>query len=187
MKTRNLTTLIIFLVISNCNTSFAQTYYSIKNDLAGFYLTYDDFINGKITNGVPTNKREYILYPQGGFKHKDPELKTPDTTIVYKRSEIWGFNDHRGQLIRVYEDRHYKVLCDKGIVLYIIYSPTSASYHFSKSLNEPVYRLTRKNLNTVYADNKVLLEKIKLSKKKEWTIKNEQAEMFGLNEIFMYK
>src|SRR5690606_926941 len=120
-------------------------------------------------------------------KHKDPELKTPDTTIVYKRSEIWGFNDHRGQLIRVYEDRHYKVLCDKGIVLYIIYSPTSASYHFSKSLNEPVYRLTRKNLNTVYADNKVLLEKIKLSKKKEWTIKNEQAEMFGLNEIFMYK
>lgn len=56
MKTRNLTTLIIW-AISNCNISFAQTYYSIKNDLAGFYLTYDDFINEKITNGVPANKK----------------------------------------------------------------------------------------------------------------------------------
>lgn len=175
------------MAISNSNTSFAQTYYSIKNDLAGFYLTYNDFANGGIINGVPTNKREYILYPQGFFKYKDPELKTPNKTIVYKRSEIGGFNDHRGQLIRTYEDRYYKVLCDKGIVLYIIYSPTSASYHFSKSLNEPVYRLTRKNLNAVYADNKVLLEKIKHSKKKKWTIKNEQTEMFGLNEIFTHK
>lgn len=152
--------------------------------MTGFYLTYDDFIKGKITNGVPANKKENILYPQGFFKYKDPELKTPDTTIVYKRSEIWGFNNHKGQLIRVHEDKHYKILCDKGVVLYIIYSPTSASYHFSKSLNKPIYRLTRKNLNAVYADNKELLDKIKLSKKKEWRIKNEQTEMFGLHQFF---
>lgn len=118
MNTRNLVALIFLWAISNCNISFAQTYYSIKNDLTGFYLTYDDFINGKITSGVPANKRENILYPHGFFKYKDPELKTPDTTIVYKRSEIWGFYDHRKQLIRVYYDKHYKVLCDKGIVLY---------------------------------------------------------------------
>ena len=185
MKIKNLTALIILWTISNCNSTFAQSYYSIKNNLSGFYLTYDDFVNGKIVDGFPTKKEGYTLYPRGLFKYKAPELKTPDTTIVYKRSEIWGFNDHRGQLVRVYKDKYYKVLCDKGIVLYAIYSNTSASYHFSKSLNEPVYRLTRKNLYDVYADNKELMEKIRLSKKEEWMIENKQRESYLLNEIFM--
>jgi hypothetical protein len=91
--------------------------------------------------------KKTIPYGHKGFsKNKDLELKTPDTTIIYKRSDVWGYTDHKGRLIRVFDNRHYKVLCDKGMIIYIIYSPTKASYHFSKTLNDPIYRLTKKNL-----------------------------------------
>ncbi|MDP3200400.1 MAG: hypothetical protein Q8M62_11260 [Algoriphagus sp.] len=175
--------LFIFILGIICNLS-AQPNYSIPNDSAGIYLTYNDFVNGKPINSFKPYQKNYSLWPKGFFKYKDPELKTPDTTIIYKRSDIWGYTDHKGRLIRTFGNNHYKVLCDKGLIIYIIYSPTSVSYHFSKTLNDTVHRLSRKNLTIAYADNTDLLQKIKSSKKKDWLIWDEKKECYLLNRLF---
>jgi hypothetical protein len=71
------------------------------------------------------------------------------------------------------------------MIIYIIYSPTKASYHFSKTLNDPIYRLTKKNLTTVYADNTEILQKIHPIKKKYWLIWDEKKESYFINELFL--
>jgi hypothetical protein len=151
---------------------------------AGIYLTFEDFENGKLTYGFNPHQKNYSLWPQGFFKNKDIELKTPDTTIIYKRSDVWGYTDHKGRLIRIFDNHHYKVLCDKGIIIYIIYSPTRTSYHFSKTLNDSIFRLTKKNLATVYADNPDLLNRINSIKKKHWLIWDDKKESLLLNELY---
>jgi hypothetical protein len=179
---RKLLLLVSIIGITEC--TFGQTDYSMVNDSAGIYLTYNDFVNGKLTNSFMPYQKGYSLWAKGFFKYKDPELKTPDTSIIYKRSDIWGYTDHKGRLIRTFGNNHYKVLCDKGLIIYIIYSPTSVSYHFSKTLNDTVHRLSRKNLTIAYADNTDLLQKIKSSKKKDWLIWDEKKECYLLNRLF---
>jgi hypothetical protein len=186
MKNENLLLLLFILTaITGSSNLIAQSSYSTTNDSAGIYLTYEGFENGKLTNGFKPYQKNYSLWPQGFFKNKDLELKTPDTSIIYKRSDVWGYTDHKGNLIRVFDNRHYKVLCDKGMIIYIIYSPTKASYHFSKTLNDPIYRLTKKNLATVYADNSDLLNRINSIKKKHWLIWDEKKESYFINELFL--
>ncbi|MBS4040683.1 MAG: hypothetical protein KGZ81_08790 [Flavobacteriales bacterium] len=183
MKVRYLIILILFAGFST--TLFAQRSIEMPNDSSGFYLTYNDYVNGKITNGFPNYKKGYTLWPKGFFINKDPELKTPDTSIVHKRADIWGYTDHRGQFIRIFKEKHYKVLCDKGIIIYIIYSPTRTSYHFSKTLNDPIYHLTRKNLTNNYADNSEFLKKIYSTKKNTWLIWDDKKERYFLNKLFL--
>tara|TARA_R110002049_G_scaffold93484_4_gene231075 strand:+ start:225 stop:788 length:564 start_codon:yes stop_codon:yes gene_type:complete len=186
MKNENLLLLLFFLiVITGNNNLIAQSSYSTTTDSAGIYLTYEDFETGKLTNGFKPHQKNYSLWPQGFFKNKDVELKTPDTTIIYKLPDIWGYTDHKGRLIQVFDNRHYKVLYDKGLIIYIIYSPTKASYHFSKTLNDPIYRLTKRNLTTIYADNPEILQKIHPIKKKHWLTWDENKESYFINELFL--
>lgn len=186
MKKVNLLLLLfVVIAITKNNILLAQSSYSMTNDSAGIYLTYQNFETGKLTNGFKPYQKSYSLWPQGFFKNKDLELKTPDTTTIYRRSYVWGYTDHKGNLIRVFDNHHYKVLCDKGMIIYIIYSPTRTSYHFSKTLNDPIYRLTKKNLATVYADNPDLLQRINPIKKKHWLVWDENKESYFINELFL--
>jgi hypothetical protein len=164
---------------------FNAIHYNAQNfQKSGIYLTYENFKTGKLTNEFNTYQKNYSLWSQGFFRNKDIELKTPDTTVVYKRSDIWGYTDHKGNLIRVFDNHHYKVLCDKGLIIYIIYSPTRTSYHFSKTLNDPIYRLTKKNLATVYANNPDLLQRINFIKKKHWLIWVDMKDSSVINMLF---
>lgn len=156
-----------------------------KSDSCGIYHSFLDYQQHHFIYPVPTHRNGYTIWPQGFFTNKDIELKSPDTTIVYKRSDIWGYTDHRDRLIRIFSNKHYRVMCEKGVVVYIIYSPTRTSYHFSKSLNDPIYCLTKKNLLKIYADDKKNLEKIKSTKKKDWFIWDKSSEQYLLNRLFL--
>lgn len=186
MKVNDLLFLLFVLIsISGSNPLFAQRSYSMSNDSSGVYATFEDFESGKITNGFKPHQNNYSLWPRGFFKYKDIELETPGATIVYKINSIWGYTDHKERLMRVFNNRHYKVLCDKGLVIYNIYSPIKASYHFSKTLSDPIYRLTKKDLANVYADNPELLQRIDSIKKKHWLRWDKQKECYLLNELFI--
>lgn len=184
MKKKDLLLHLFVLISIICsNKLLAQSSFSRINDSAGIYLSYENFETGKLTNGFKPYQKNYSLWPKGFFKYKDIEFITPDTTAIFKRADIWGYTDHRGRLMRVFNNRHYKVMCKKGLVIYNIYSPTKASYHFSKTLNEPIYRLTKKNIKTVYADNPDLLQRIDFIKKKYWLIWDDKTESFLVNEL----
>ncbi len=178
-------TLIIIAFISGTTSLYGQSSFTSVNDSSGFYFTYEDFINGNISNGFPNHKKGYTVWPRGFFCHKDPELKTPDTTIAYKRTELWGYTDHKGRLIRIFSKKHYRTTCDKGIVIYIIHSPVKTSYHFSKSLNDEIFRLTKKNLLKVYRDDKSLLQTIRSSRKNQWLVWDDKHQYYRLNEIVL--
>jgi len=175
----------VLLVFTQVNNLFAQSSFSMSKDSSGFYLTYHDFETGKIINGFKPYQKNHSIWPQGFFKYKDIELKTPDTTIVCKRSEIWGYTDHKRRLIRVFNKHHYKVLCDKGIIIYTIYAPTKITYHFSRTLNDPIYQLTKKKLSTVYTDNPDFINRISSLKNKLWLIWDDKKERFLINEVYL--
>ena len=175
--------MVVMFAITGSNRLLAQSSYSMTNDSAGIFLTYEDFETGKLTDGFKPYQKNYSLWPQGFFKYKDIEMKRPDTTMVYKRSDIWGYTDHKGRLIRIFNNNHYKVLCDTGLIVYIIYSPTRTLYHFSKTLNDPIYHISRRNLRAVYKDNAFLLQRINSTKKKHWLIWDDKNEHYYLNKI----
>jgi hypothetical protein len=175
----------VLLVFPQINILFAQSSFSMSNDSSGIYFTYRDFETGALINAFLPFQKNHSIWPQGFFKYKGIELKTPDTTMVCKRSEIWGYTDHKGRLIRIFNKHHYKVLCDKGIIIYIIYSPTKITYHFSRTLNEPIYQLTIKNLSTVYSDNPDFINRISSLKKKLWLTWDDKKERFLINELYL--
>ncbi|MFD2034585.1 hypothetical protein ACFSKL_07285 [Belliella marina] len=184
MKGRKLSLiLLVMIAISRKNDLLAQNHHSTLDNSAGIYMTYEDFERGESMNGFTPYQKNHTIWPQGFFKYKDIELKTPDTTVVYKRSDIWGYKDHKGSLIRVFNNRHYKVLCDRGMIIYIIYSPTRTSYHFSRTLSDEVFHLTKKNLVAAYADSPDLLHRIDSIKKKHWLVWDDRNEYFLLNKL----
>ena len=156
-----------------------------EDNTAGIFQSYSDFTDNRFTDGFSSNRKGYSLWPKGFFKHKNLEFQTPEFTKTYKKNDVWGYLDHRGYLIRVFENRHYKVLDDKVIVIYLIYSPTRVSYHFSKSLNDPIYKLTRGNLNQEFSSNPVFLRKLESIKKKDLLSWNDAESLFLLNELFL--
>ena len=121
---------------------------------------------------------------KGFFRHKDIALKSPDTTIVFRRSDIWGYADHKGRLMRIFNNRHFKVLCDKGFIIYNIYSPTKKSYFFSKNLNSPIYKLNSKNLNTVFCSMPEFIHKLNTSQRKMWMTRKVNTDCYFINELF---
>lgn len=184
MKKGNLSIVLIILLTNPADPTFAQASYSIVSDSSGIYLTYNDFKRGKLTDGFRRFESGYSVWPQGFFTNKDVELKTPDTSLVYKSSEIWGYIDHMGRLIRLFDNTHYYVRCDQGLVIYSIYSPTKKSNFFSKTLNAPLYRLTRKNLISQYVEHQGFSQRVKSLKKKYWLLWDEENDCYFLNRLF---
>lgn len=162
---------------------YAQYSYVLANDSSGIYLTYDDFVKGRVLHGFPNFKKGYTIWPKGVFSNKDLKLTAPDTSFVYKRSGLWGYTDHKGRLIRVFHENYYKVLCDKGLVVYVTSSPTRVSYYFSKTCDDNIVRLTKRNLMAAYSGQDFFLQKIKRSDKKEWLLWNDIAECYYINNL----
>ncbi len=163
----------------------AQVSYLVANDSAGIYFSYEDFQKGRIANPFPPRQKQFSLWPRGFFRYGDLVLQTPDTSLRFKRSAAWGFVDHRNYFYRVSQNRYYKLLCDKGINLYILYSPTRATYYFSKTYNDRLYLLSKKNLKKFVGGDRGLLKKIKATRKKDWLHWNATDQLYHLNQLFL--
>jgi len=179
-----LTTFFIVCSFACLNKGISQHHYTVTSNLAGVYYSYNDFKNGNISDGFPLYKKEHTLWPKGFFVFKDAVIKTPDTSINYKLSDIWGYTNHKGQLIRVYENKHYKVVCGEELIIYVIYSPTKVSYHFSKSINEPIYRLSKNNIRREFKDNPELVKSINSIKRKYWLMRYHKNNCFLIDAVF---
>ncbi len=165
MKNKIIITFALVMVLAR---SVAQQAYSLPNDSSGIYMTYNDVISGKVTHGFMRNQKGYSIWPKGFFVSRDPELKTPEKRVVFRREAIWGYTDHKGRLIRVSGKFQYRVFGGGDPVIYIKYSSTSPAYYFSRTLDGPIYRLTRRKLREVYAADPDFLTLIDSTKRKEW-------------------
>ena len=119
------------LIICVCCFSKANAQ-TIKTDSCGVYNTYQDYIEHHFAYAIPVHRNAFTIWPQGFFINKDIELKTPNTTIVYKRADVWVYTDHRGRVIRMFNGNHYRIMCENGLIIYHNYSPTKTSYNDSE-------------------------------------------------------
>lgn len=176
--------LLFFLAYGYASTCTAQKNYLIPNDSAGIYKTFSDFQEGHLQHRIPIHARQYTIWPQGFFAHKDIEISMPDSTVILPIQDMWGYVDHKGRLIRISGQKHFKVLCDKGIVIYITYSPTKVAYYFSETLNTRIHRLTKKELLTVSEYNPLLCQRIRNTRKKHFLVWNDKDQMYFINRMF---
>ncbi len=162
----------------------AQRSFFLANNSAGIYKTFSDFQNGYPQQSMPAHTHQYSIWPRGFFTYDGIKINTPDSTFNLPVKDIWGYTDHKGRLIRIFEEKQFKVLCDKGIIVYITYSPTRVAYYFSESLDAPIHRLKQKELLKVYEKDSLLSLRIKNTHKKHYLIWNDKEQMYFINQMF---
>jgi hypothetical protein len=147
------------------------------------YGSYEDFKKGKSSYSLLSNKSSTTIWPTGILKYNDIKITNPDTSVIIEAKMVWAYRDHRKRLVRVHEGKHYRVLCRKGPIIYIIYSPTRVAHYFSKDLNSRIYRINKSNLREVYAYNPLLLNKITNLPKRYYLLWDKQNESYLLSSI----
>jgi hypothetical protein len=151
---------------------------------AGIFKTYQDFRNGQVHRPFKSYNANTIIWPRGFFKSGDLSIQTPDTSLIVNSTKIWGYIDHRNYLIRTFEGRHFKVVCDAGLIIYILYSPLSNAYYFSRTYDKPIYRLSKGSLSLVFNEKKELLDKLNAMGKKNWVTPHCSGEYLMINKAF---
>jgi len=74
----------------------------------------------------------FLLFDHKVFVNKDIKLNTPSSIIVHPRTDALAYNDHRERAIRMFNDNHYRIICENSLMIYLIYSPTKTSYNDSE-------------------------------------------------------
>ncbi|WP_205623553.1 bile acid:sodium symporter family protein [Anditalea andensis] len=170
--------------LSTTTASYSQTSSYTLSDSSGIYVTYDDYLRQELNYIFPSNRKGYTLWPKGFIAYKDLKLSTPLHSEIIKASTFWGYKDHKGRLVRSFNNRHYKVLEIGGMIIYHIYSPTRNAYYFSKSLHHDIYKLSNKNLLKVYSDEPAFLKNLSVLKKNKWLEWDEKRQCNRLNGLW---
>ena len=100
----------------------------------GVFYAYEDYARARPNHAVPCRQEGYALWPVGFFAHRDLRVYQPDTTLFFPGEAVWGYIDHKKRLHRIYGRKHYRVIAQDGLVLYLLCSPTRIRYYFSKTL-----------------------------------------------------
>lgn len=89
--------------------------------------------------------------------------------IVFKKDEVWGYQDQKGIYYRYNEGQFYKVQQLDALIIYSQrtgFKSLDKDYYFSKTLDSKIINLSRKNLKKEFSDNNCFLEK--LDKELKW-------------------
>lgn len=169
---------ITFLTTINC---------SIAQEI-GIYKTYDDFLNGNIEAYSEWRKTMHIM---GSFSVFFINDRGKQIKFKVDRKKMWGFSTG-DRILRVNQKNDPYVILEVGdLVIYTNYSTKitgnranwSANQFvplFSKDLNSPLQKLTKKNLFKVIPPNTIY------SKELENTSNNILA-LFDFVKYYNYK
>lgn len=138
---------------------------SAQNDIYQIYKNWQDYKSGlpAYTLNCHSSKEKIKLHHVFAKNYIDI-IKDGVKKRLYKDS-IFGYADCKQITYRFYKsyDEEYRILENKGIVIYLSYvkvSPYNAksirlapAYFFSAGLNTPVYPLTVLNLKKAFPDN----------------------------------
>lgn len=159
MKT-NLKILILFL-------SFASFVSKVNSQTqCGIYLNADDFSKNKVSH---SDKHTRIKLHET-FKKELVEVKCKDTTVTFKKKDVFGYCNREGQCFRFYQDDIFPILNPtESIILYkrtrgtgMKNDPVVDTYYFSKDAASPIQSLTLRNLEKAFSDDAAYLKLLEI-------------------------
>jgi outer membrane pore protein E len=157
--------------------------------MAGVFLTYNDFLNNKLTNKIDTkikgNKFGFILFKE------TIKVITPETKIKYAPGSIYGYyycgmryRYSPGGELYAPED-YYKIEEMDGIVIYSSVFWGGSEYFYSKDLSTPIHRLNMSNLEKDFGDNTDFMTAVRKSKSRsDGLSKHNKNNHFTINSIY---
>ena len=136
---------------------------------AGVYLTKDDFLNNRLSHVIHTGEKGTKLdFTFPADMTLAVKLITPDTTLKFEAGTIYGYNDcgrifryyHGGKELNAQED-YYEVKEVKDLVIYSSAFVSDEETFYSRTLSDPIHRLTLQNLEDDFKSNPAFLEAVK--------------------------
>lgn len=151
--------------------SFAQR--KSVNDANGIYLTLDDFIHHRLTNGFSNNTKGYHLRIPRMTRMK---LITPDSTYNYSLEDIFGYREDGvdwcykgGYLLEILGYETTSPFHGEGLWLFSRHdwsdTGSSHTYFFSKTFEDKLIWFTLKKIKKAYEQDQAFLNLLKLVKK----------------------
>ncbi|MES2006339.1 MAG: hypothetical protein V4450_17610 [Bacteroidota bacterium] len=150
--------LLLLFVLSVTGITHAQSPPKRKDN--GIYLSYQDYLDGKLTQGF--NKADGVHFLEN--KKHSISIKTRDSTYRFHHDETWGYRENNIDW-RIWNEECYRIEYTGKICLYTLPGClpcyTSATLYFSNNITTALHPLTRKNLVDVYHANTLFVQKIK--------------------------
>ncbi|MEO6304342.1 MAG: hypothetical protein ABIP51_14345 [Bacteroidia bacterium] len=141
-------------------------YYSIKaqSTQEGLYLSYNDFITGKISFQKEPGKK-YKLKLNNLFNTSLVFVTMGNSKFNLKKDSIFGYCD-KNTSYRFYKNLNYKILNPTESVLLYSYSSLGGNkntevittYFFSIEPTCPVIKLSKQNLKIAFIENGIFID-----------------------------
>jgi hypothetical protein len=178
MKSWHSLVLIIFSVFMAPTSVFAQKH----GNLCGVYRTADDFRANRSDLSIPQGG--HPIHPSG-FNLDKIKFKVGDSLVNLELKNFWGYCLGEKK-VRYYDKKHYQVLDYSNVVIYSHHAPNSGTIHsFSKTLDSPIIKLSKKNLLKEYKDNPRFLALLEAQQGSEdYAYFDEMMKKFRLTYLF---
>jgi hypothetical protein len=160
---------------------------------AGVYLSYEDFtknkLSHKINKNAEGNKLDFSVPADMTLRLK---IVTNDSVLKFRPGTIYGYYDcgntfrySPGSALNAQED-YYKILEKKDLIIYSSAFVSGSEIFYSRGLNSPIYRLTKKDLERDFKDHPEFLKAAdKLSKETKGDLAALNPDKsFRINGIF---
>jgi hypothetical protein len=119
-------------------------------------------------------------------------VKTQKEIKIYGDNAIWGFRDDDCKVYRNFADDFYLIEQTDSLIIYTqtfypnFWDFPNVFYFFSRDLDAPIFKLTRKNLEKEFSSNKCFLEKIGKEIKwyEDYSVVDRKNHVFKIVELY---
>ncbi len=165
MKTLKLSICISILIMSSiCGTS--QT---IQSGQGGLYVTYEDFVNQKLTYPVSCSNSSDKIKLNDLFGSKMVYVTVNGEKHGFERTKVYGYRSCDNKNYRFYDKEIYQIINTVGFFMYYQFKTESVAkgslvkkdaYFFSAEANGQILNLNKANLNRTFAHNENFCYKV---------------------------
>jgi hypothetical protein len=159
----------LFLLLAGLILSLSLHSQNKDNCISGVYVTQDDFAHNRLSHQINTgekgNKLEFAIPADMTLAVK---LITPDTTLKFDPGTIYGYNEC-GKVFRYFkggkeldaQEDYYEVKEVKPLIIYTSAFVSGNETFYSRSISDPIHRLTMDNLQSDFKNDAAFLEAAK--------------------------
>ena len=178
MKTINFTCILAFVVGFSFTTN-AQDNRSRLNNQSGVYKTFADFQTKKLDLSVDVTREKHKIRVHDFFHKSEIDVIHNDKKYTFKKKDIYGIRDVKGDDYRFYNDQEYQITQIDTIYIYTKTQDNNSSngknrqtklvteYFFSKAGDADIMMLTADNLKKTFPENHKMHDALDMTFKSE--------------------
>ena len=164
MKTIRFAYILAIVVGLTFNTNAQENRNSLKNQ-SGVYKSFSDFQAKKLDLAVDVTKTKHKIKVHDFFNKTEIDVIHNDTKYTFKKKDIYGIRDMKGNDYRFYNDLEYQIVQVDTIYIYTKSKDINSSngksrqtkrvteFFFSKTGESDIVSLTAENLKKAFPDN----------------------------------